>query len=54
MSTASITITPNGNTTITIDGDSQEMSAAGARAANAVSMRNVKKHAAPNRQPRGR
>lgn len=46
MSTASITITPNGNTTITIDGDSQEISAAGARAANAVSMRNVKKHAA--------
>lgn len=51
MSTASITITPNGNTTITIDGDSQEISAAGARAANAVSMRNVKKHAARSGNP---
>lgn len=45
MTTATITINPNGSGSITLDGSSTPISAAGVQAAQAVGMRQVKRHA---------
>ncbi|GAB4097667.1 hypothetical protein GCM10028787_31420 [Brachybacterium horti] len=51
MSTATITIQSNGSGTITIDGATSPISAAGVPAAKAVAMRQVKRHAARTAAP---
>lgn len=45
MSTATLTIQPNGSASITLDGTTSTFSAAGIQAAQAVGMRQVKRHA---------